>query len=53
MPEIERQVLKLRQAHMRWGRRKLKRILERDVRSPAEVYEPSARKFPEQVREPE
>ena len=31
MPEeIEQQVLELRQAHMRWGPRKLKRILERD-----------------------
>src|SRR5271168_3819271 len=28
--EIEQQVLELRQAHMRWGPRKLKRILERD-----------------------
>src|SRR5271169_2398489 len=28
--EIEQQVLGLRQAHMRWGPRKLKRILERD-----------------------
>jgi transposase InsO family protein len=28
--EIERIVLELRQAHMRWGPRKLKRILERD-----------------------
>src|SRR6202162_3802817 len=28
--EIERMVLELRQAHMRWGPRKLKRILERD-----------------------
>src|SRR5258705_3010411 len=31
MPEeIEQQVVKLRQAHMRWGPRKLKHILERD-----------------------
>ena len=31
MPEeIEQRVLELRQAHMRWGPRKLKRILERD-----------------------
>jgi putative transposase len=31
MPEeIEQRVLGLRQAHMRWGPRKLKRILERD-----------------------
>src|SRR6476660_21819 len=31
MPEeLEQQVLGLRQAHMRWGPRKLKRILERD-----------------------
>jgi transposase InsO family protein len=30
--EIERQVLELRQAHMRWGPRKLKHILERDER---------------------
>lgn len=31
MPEeIERMVLELRQAHMRWGPRKLKRVLERD-----------------------
>jgi transposase InsO family protein len=31
MPEeIEQQVLELRQAHMRWGPRKLKRLLERD-----------------------
>jgi putative transposase len=29
-PEIEHMVLELRQAHMRWGPRKLKRILERD-----------------------
>jgi len=28
--EVERAVLELRQAHMRWGPRKLKRILERD-----------------------
>ena len=28
--EIERAVLELREAHMRWGPRKLKRILERD-----------------------
>src|SRR5271165_1375599 len=28
--EMERTVLELRQAHMRWGPRKLKRILERD-----------------------
>jgi transposase InsO family protein len=28
--ELERTVLELRQAHMRWGPRKLKRILERD-----------------------
>src|SRR6266478_1254652 len=28
--EIEQQVVKLRQAHMRWGPRKLKHILERD-----------------------
>jgi transposase InsO family protein len=28
--EIEQQVLELRQRHMRWGPRKLKRILERD-----------------------
>ena len=28
--EIEQLVLELRQAHMRWGPRKLKRILERD-----------------------
>jgi hypothetical protein len=28
--EIERMILELRQAHMRWGPRKLKRILERD-----------------------
>src|SRR3974390_1339477 len=28
--EIEQAVLELRQAHMRWGPRKLKRILERD-----------------------
>ena len=28
--EVERRVLELRQAHMRWGARKLKRILERD-----------------------
>ena len=27
---VERAVLELRQAHMRWGPRKLKRILERD-----------------------
>src|SRR5579859_7130751 len=31
MPEeIEQQVLELREAHMRWGPRKLRRILERD-----------------------
>ena len=29
-PEIEKMVLELRQAHMRWGPRKLKRVLERD-----------------------
>src|SRR3981081_384712 len=29
-PETERAVLELRQAHMRWGPRKLKHILERD-----------------------
>jgi len=28
--DIERMVLELRQAHMRWGPRKLKRVLERD-----------------------
>jgi putative transposase len=28
--EVEQQVLELRQAHMRWGPRKLKRVLERD-----------------------
>src|SRR5256885_15224112 len=28
--EIEQLILDLRQAHMRWGPRKLKRILERD-----------------------
>jgi|SRR5882724_9952894 len=28
--EIEQMVLELRQAHMRWGPRKLKRVLERD-----------------------
>ncbi|MGC8537323.1 MAG: helix-turn-helix domain-containing protein, partial [Rhizomicrobium sp.] len=28
-PELEQAVLELRQAHMRWGPRKLKRILER------------------------
>ena len=28
--EIEQMVLELRQAHMRWGRRKLERILERN-----------------------
>ena len=28
--EIEQMVMELRQAHMRWGPRKLKRILERD-----------------------
>jgi transposase InsO family protein len=28
--EVERQVLELRRAHMRWGPRKLKRVLERD-----------------------
>ena len=28
--EVERAILELRQAHMRWGPRKLKRILERD-----------------------
>src|ERR1035441_5275661 len=28
--EIERMVLELRQAHMRWGPRKLKHVLERD-----------------------
>jgi transposase InsO family protein len=28
--ELERAVLELRQAHMRWGPRKLKRVLERD-----------------------
>jgi putative transposase len=34
--EIEQRVLELRQAHMRWGPRKLKRILERD--EPARVW---------------
>jgi transposase InsO family protein len=29
-PALERAVLELRQAHMRWGPRKLKRVLERD-----------------------
>lgn len=29
-PEIERAVLQVREAHMRWGPRKLKRILDRD-----------------------
>lgn len=29
-PEIEQDVIELREAHMRWGPRKLKRILERD-----------------------
>src|SRR5208337_5261086 len=29
-PQMEQAVLELRQAHMRWGPRKLKRILERD-----------------------
>ena len=29
-PDIEQAVLELREAHMRWGPRKLKRILERD-----------------------
>ena len=29
-PEVERAVLELRQAHMRWGPRKLKHVLERD-----------------------
>jgi transposase InsO family protein len=29
-PETEQAVLELRQAHMRWGPRKLKRVLERD-----------------------
>src|SRR6201993_5571077 len=28
--EVERAVLELREAHMRWGPRKLKRVLERD-----------------------
>lgn len=32
--EIERAVLELRQAHMRWGPRKLRRILERDRPGP-------------------
>src|SRR5229473_1692642 len=36
MPEeIEQRVLELRQAHMRWGPRKLKRILERDEPGPS------------------
>lgn len=34
--EIERAVLELREAHMRWGPRKLKRILERD--QPGQVW---------------
>ena len=34
--DIERVVLELRQAHMRWGPRKLKRVLERD--EPARVW---------------
>src|SRR3982074_1712469 len=36
--EIERGVLELRQAHMRWGPRKLKRVLERD--QPGGRYRP-------------
>jgi putative transposase len=35
LEEIEQQVLELRQAHMRWGPRKLKRILERDEPGPS------------------
>ena len=30
VPEVERAVLELRQAHMRWGPRKLKHVLQRD-----------------------
>ena len=33
--EIEQRVLELRQAHMRWGPRKLKRVLERDQPGPS------------------
>jgi transposase InsO family protein len=32
--EVEEQVLELRRAHMRWGPRKLKRVLERDCPGP-------------------
>ncbi|MGH9592610.1 MAG: helix-turn-helix domain-containing protein, partial [Bryobacteraceae bacterium] len=38
--EIEQLVLELRQAHMRWGPRKLKRILERD--QPGRVWPASS-----------
>src|SRR5260370_19752762 len=38
--EIEQVVLELRQAHMRWGPRKLKRILERD--EPGRVWAASS-----------
>jgi len=34
-PPIEEAVLELRRAHMRWGARKLKRVLERDCPGPA------------------
>ena len=30
--EVERMIVELRQAHMRWGPRKLKQVLQRDLR---------------------
>ena len=45
--EVERQVLELRRAHMRWGPRKLKRVLERDQ---AEQRWPAASTMGEMLR---
>ena len=38
--DLERTVVELRQAHMRWGPRKLKRILERD--EPGRIWPPAS-----------
>lgn len=46
-PEVERAVVELRGAHMRWGPRKLKRILERD--QPGRAW-PAASTIGEMVR---
>lgn len=45
--EVEQQVLELRRAHMRWGPRKLKRVLERDQ---AEQSWPAASTMGEMLR---